>query len=215
MTREEIRDLLQVSENTMKAIVKRNKLQERLELNGYKLENTYKEGRSTVYELSAIDKNEWLQIQRKYSILKNEEHNKYSAARIIDGKSSRAKIIKDNDIHISNNTARRYDKILCKEDIMQYDKKVYYLIDNKTNEMTEITKDEYIDFWQNNLTAKNSIDQINKQLDNKEISGKQADIYKHKILEKVDNKEGCIAIKYDTYKQATNAIKILELINKL
>ena len=52
-------------------------------------------------------------------------------------------------------------------------------------------------------------------MDNKEITGKQADIYKHKILEKVDNKEGCIAVKYDTYKQATNAIKILELINRL
>ena len=215
MTREELRDMLQLTENGIKTLVRRGKLDEKLRISGYKLENTYKIGRNTIYELSIIDTNEWMEIQNKYNIKKKNEHNKYSKARIENGNSSRSKLIKDNNIHISGKTAKRYDTILCKEDIMEHDKEVYYLIDSKTNVMTEITEEEYKDFWHNNMTAKNSIQQINKQLDNKEITGKQADIYKHKILEKVDNKEGCIAVKYDTYKQATNAIKILELINRL
>ena len=207
--------MLDVTNNNLKYIIKNNKLGYRLELKGYKLEAQYKVGRNTVYELSKIDTNEWMEIQNKYNIKKKNEHNKYSKARIENGNSSRSKLIKDNNIHISGKTAKRYDTILCKEDIMEHDKEVYYLIDSKTNEMIEITEEEYKDFWHNNATVKNSIKQINRQLDNKEITGKQADIYKHKILEKVDNKEGCIAVKYDTYKQATNAIKILELINRL
>lgn len=215
MTREELRDMLQLTENTMKAVIRRGKLNDRLELNGYKLENTYKLGRNTVYELSIIDTNEWIAIQNKYHIKKKNEHSKYSKARIENGNSSRSKLIKDNNIHISEHSAREYDLILCKEDIMEYDKEVYYLINKGTNEMTEITKEEYNDFWYNNMTARNAINQINKQLDNKEITGKQADVYKHKILEKVDNEEGSIAVKFCTYKQATNAIKILDLINSL
>ena len=215
MTREELRELFKLSENGLKTLIKRDKLEERLYLNGYKLEKQYKEGRYTLYDLSIIDTNEWIKLQQKYNIRKREEHTKYSKARIENGDSSRNKLLKNYDIHISGKIAKEYDTILCKEDIMQLDKEVYYLIKKETGEMIEITNEEFKDFWHNNMTAKNAIEQVDKQLDSKAIPKAIGDIYKHKILEKLDNKEGYIAVTFKTYKQATQAQKFLDLINKL
>lgn len=214
-TRDELKEVLQLTEYGYKAVVKRKQLEDRLLEYGYKLEKQYKDGRCTIYEVSIVNTNEWIDLQNRYRIKKKEEHSIYSKARITNGDSSRAKLIRDNDIHITQTTAKKFDLILCKEDIIAYDSKVYYILEKKTGDMIEITEQEYKEFWYNNMTARNAIEQVNRQIDSKEITREIGDIYKHRILEKLDNKDGFIAVQFNTYKQASNAEKFLKLIDSL
>ena len=78
-----------------------------------------------------------------------------------------------------------------------------------------ITREEYNDFWFRNMASKNAIAGVEKQVSNKEIDSKLGDIYKHKILEKLDNEEGYVAFMFNAYEQAENAERFLKAIEEL
>lgn len=126
MTRDEIRDALGVSEGGLKTIIKRNTLNDRLENVGLQLVNEYKSGRNTIYELNPLKLDYWDMIQNHYNVKKKIEQTVYTCARLDGGLGkSRASILKENDINISGNTAKRFDDILENEGMIA-------LLDTKT-----------------------------------------------------------------------------------
>ena len=124
MTREEVRSLLNVTENTFKSIVKEKKLEKRLKDKGLELVEKYKIGRNVVYELSPIELSYWQKVQSHYNVKKQCEHDVYTIARLTNKglEKSRASIIRDNDIDISGKTAKKFDDILENEGIIVKDK---------------------------------------------------------------------------------------------
>lgn len=215
LTREELKDILQITENGLKGVIKRKKLKEKLLVYGYKLINTTKEGRNTLYEVEISNKDKWFIFQDQYNIKSKEEHTKYTEVRLTGngGLQPRTKLIHDNKINISGKTAKRFDGILCKEKAMVFKEESYMLINTLDNSTKEITYEEYSAFWKDNAVARNAIGNINKQLKNGSISDSFADYSKHVILSQVGNDEGVIAVKFHTYEQAENADKILNMIN--
>ena len=67
-------------------------------------------------------------MENRNGVKLKEEHTKYSKARIENCEVSRKEILKENDIHISKDCAKKYDTMLCKEDIIKYKGKMYALI---------------------------------------------------------------------------------------
>lgn len=121
MMRDEIRAALGVSDSGLKTIINRGTLQDRLLKVGLELITTYKLGRNTIYEVLPIDLDYWENVQNHYGIKKINEHDAYTLARLSDDGvlKPRAKIIRDNSIDITNQTAKRYDDILESENILR------------------------------------------------------------------------------------------------
>lgn len=127
---------------------------------------------------------------------------------------SRSKIIRDNEIDISGKTAKRYDDILINEKAMEENKMVYYYINKNDDSMTEITEQEYQNFWKDNKVAKMALANVKRKREKFEITEDFSDYSIYDIITGIGNDEGCIAIKFMTYKQAENAKEILDMINK-
>lgn len=125
MTREEIRELLGVNEQALKQICKRNTLEQRLELVGFKLISKEKMGRNVFYQVEEIKIDKWAIIQNKYSIRKEkmEAHTRYCILRLLQfeylGKN-RVDFIRDNALNIPLSTAKRWDDVLVGLGAIQY-----------------------------------------------------------------------------------------------
>ena len=214
VTRQELRDLLEVSETALKSIVKRDKLSERIEQINYKLICQCKIGRSMVYELEPLEKDLWSELQKCYKIRKKDEHTQYTLARLENFDKSRSRIIKENKIEITCHTAKRYDDILVNENAMEVDGLVYYMINKNTNEMTKITEEEYKIFWKDNVVVKNALSDIKRRRSKFEISEDFSDYSVYTVMNQIKDNDS-IAIKFTSYKEAENAKHILELIKKI
>lgn len=217
MTREEIRELLGVNEQAMKQICKRNTLEQRLELKGYKLISKEKIGRNVIYEVEPYSANEWFVIQSKYHIRKDklEDHSAYSSKRIETSDSmklSRNRFIKDNELNVSGSTAKRWDDILVDEGAMQKDRVVYlkYILSEGT--VYEITKEEYSDFWKSNYEYMYQMANNERRYENgtlaKDMYESNKDMYKAALW----SKEDCMVVRYTSYKEAENTARILNAI---
>lgn len=214
MTREELRDLLNVKDNGLKSIIKRGKLDERLNEVGYRLLSTEKIGRNTVYELLPTDIDLWTSFQKHYCIKKRDEHTIYTIARLSDNglKQSRSSLLRENDIDISGNTAKRFDEILLEENAMKKDKVCYMLYNTNSNEIKEITRDEYSMFWRDIRECKYMIGHNAARFKRGEISEDTLFGIATMAISNFGRENGEIALKFDTYKEADNAINIIDMI---
>ena len=212
-TREELRDMLQVQENTLKAVIKRKQLEQRINEVGYKLHNTYKQGRNTIYELVPLDEDYWKEIQSKYNIRKKKEQTAYSYIRINRPEETRAGVIRSSHVNISNNTAKKFDTILVLEGGLMYNEEQYMLIDINNNTMTPIDKKQYCDFWIEHKKDKAKINEIEKKIERGDITKETGDLARYKVQKNL-YKDGFIAVRFDTFKQAENAQKLLNDIRK-
>lgn len=216
-TREEICDMLDVTNNNLKYIIKNNKLSHRLELKGYKLEAQYKVGRNTVYELSKIDINEFKVIQNKHKIIKKKENEIYAKCRLLleDGmKMSKRQIIRDNNINIDEHTAKRYDDMLIDEMAMKEDKMVYYRKDQEGN-IEEVTFEYYNNYWLEQAEAKKLISHMRKEVIDGKMSMDAYDVMSSNVYSSLERSKGYVVYKFMSYKEAENTKKICNMLNSL
>lgn len=217
MTREEIRDLLNVSESAIKQICKRGKLEERLEMVGYRLSSKEKMGRNIIYELYPIDVDEWMLVQNKHHIRhdKLEDHSNYSYKRIestSNMSSSRSKFIEDNDLNISGSTAKRWDEILIEEGAMKKDRVIYLKYILSSGEVYEISSDDYREFWKNNYEYTYQMANNERRYSNGSISEDVYENNKDMFKAALWSREDCMVVKYTSYSEAENTKRILGLI---
>ena len=215
MMREEIKSLLGISNDRMKYLIKRNKLNYELEVVGYKLITSYKDGRNAIYELEPIEADEWLQYQSHRKIKKKEEHTEYVENRITKGLTSpRRDFVKNLNIDISETTAKRYDDMLLEDEIMIKDRTVFLLFDPELEEFKEITEKEYKRFWADVSECRYQLSHNQFRYNRNEITEETYDANKFIFMNALGKEEGVVALKFDTYKEYTNTLNTLERIKK-
>lgn len=216
MTRGEVMDLLGVNNDRMKYLTKNGKLDAELCLHGYSISKTYKIGRNSVYDLKQVAIDEWDQYQSYRNIRKKTEHTTYVESRLTTGgmKKPRKSFIKELKSDISPDTAKRYDDMLVEDEVMIKDKAVYMLFDTNNETFQEISKEEYKQFWGDLGELKEQL-AINKQRYNRhEITENTYDSNKTVWMTALGKEKGVIALKYDTYKEYTNTVRVLDMIKK-
>ena len=212
VTRQELRDLLEVNENTLKSIIKRGTLSQRIEQINYTLIGQCKIGRISVYEIEPIERDLWSELQSYYKIRKREEHTKYSKHRLEDGMSkSRSNIIKDTELNISPTTAKKFDEILVNENAIKKGPVAYRLLNKKTNELTEITREEYLQWWSSKKCSKDIITTAKSKRKKFLISERDYDNYISMATQQAEENDE-FAYCFDTYVALQDAERILEMI---
>lgn len=213
---EEICELLEVSKEGLKSIIKRKKLEDRLLAKGYILVDKYKDGRDNVYELKLIDDTQkWVSIQKRNRVKKEKEHDHdmYSKTRLENMNEPRIKVMQESKADIAYSTAKRFDDILIKEKVMEKEKEVYYLFNLKTKEYEkEISEDEYRNFWILNSEFKRLTKGLKYKRENYLISELQYDLLMYTTYEQFGETEDMIAVKFTTYKELEETQEILEQI---
>lgn len=209
--KEEICEMLNISDKALKHIITRKQLTDRLDKAGYKLIKEYKVGRYKAYDIEVIGISEWDRFQLAHNIRKNDQHTAYSFVRLINMKEPRAKLLKDNNIDISGSTAGHYDKILEKENAMQFDKYVYYKT-NKEGLWEEITRDYYTAFWVELREYKYIVSTYRQRLKKQEITQDTYDLVVSNLYDTIEKFKGYMVVKFKTYKEAENTKIVLDMI---
>lgn len=209
--KEELCNMLNVSSKALQHIITRKQLEDRLNKAGYKLIKEYKVGRYKAYDIEIVGISEWAKLQLSHNIKKEKQHTLYSFIRLTNMQEPRSKLIKDNDIDISNSTAGHYDKILEGENAMKFDKYVYYKT-NKEGLWEEITIDYYKAFWVELREYKYIVSTYRQRLKKQEISQDTYDLVISNLYDTIERFKGYMVVKFKTYKEAENTKKVLDMI---
>lgn len=209
--KEELCNMLNVSSKALQHIITRKQLEDRLNKAGYKLVKEYKVGRCKAYDIEIVGLSEWAKLQLLHNIKKDKQHTIYSFVRLTNMQEPRSKLLKDNDINISNATAGHYDKILEDENAMQFDKYVYYKT-NKEGLWEEITRDYYTAFWVELREYKYIVSTYRQRLKKQEITQDTYDLVVSNLYDTIERFKGYMVVKFKTYKEAENTKKVLDMI---
>lgn len=221
-TREELRELLEVTEVNLKNIIKRKQLEIKLQDKGYKLAKTYKVGRSTCYDLVIIEKiNEGKTLadyQNEWKIRKKAEHEEYITDRIINEKSlksSRTSILKANDKlkNIKWDTAKKWDEKLEQSNIIKKNGHVYFIC-YEDGRREECTRKEYAMYWSDNAWVTRALNDENNRF---RKNPRNEDFHNEKIYElenHMKNTYGFIIRKYQSYVEAEEMKAFKEMLAK-
>ena len=218
-TKSELLELLGITNDGYKYLVKTNKLDYKLSLKGYKLENKYKVGRNLIFELSLIEIDDFEVYQNDRNIRNKEEHMEYVEERLESGmdKTRRSVVKSVNEktgLSISESSAERYDRMLIEDECMIKDGTVYLLFNPKTETFEEITKGRYKAFWHDNKECEYQLSHNHYRYTHNEITESTYENNRYMILNNLGNECGVIAMKFDTYKEYTNSVSMLEMIKK-
>lgn len=220
MSRTEIMERLNITNDRMKYLVNKNKLSNELLLIGFKLENTYKDGRNTIYEVSVKEIDEIEVYQADRNIKKKDEHIIYVEERLTEGglKKPRRSFVrelkKEKDVDISESTARRFDNMLIEDECMIKDRKVYLFFNPFDEVFTEISEEEYKAFWRDCSECKYQLSHNHARYKRNEISETVYENNKYIIMNSLGKERGVVALKFDTYKEYTNTKTMLDMIKK-
>lgn len=214
MIREEICDLLGVSNEGLKTIIRNNKLEDRINNSGYGY--TYlgerKDGRSIIYELECDKEDDlWMQFQNFYKIKDKDKHTVYTITRLDNLDKPRNTVVVISNTQINDKTARRYDDILINENAMEVDKMVYVKHNLETKQFVEITEEEYKMFWKDNRVLRNAITDVYRRKAKGLLSEGMAS-YSIVELTHKSSVDGWVAYKFTSYKELDEAKKLKEWI---
>ena len=218
-TKSELLELLGINNDGYKYLVKTNQLEYKLSLKGYKLENKYKDGRNMIFELSVVEIDDFEVYQDSKNIRNKEEHMEYVEERLENGmdKTRRSVVKTVNErtgMSLSESKAKRYDRMLLEDECMVKDGTVYLLFNPKTETFEEITKEGYKAFWRDNKECEYQLSHNHYRYTHNEISESTYENNRYMILNNLGNECGVIAMKFDTYKEYTNTLSMLEMIKK-
>ena len=207
MTREEVCNLLGVSNEGLKTIIRNGKLEDRINTSGYgyKYIDKRKEGRMTLYELEKAENDDlWLQLQNYYRVKEKDKHTIYTETRMDNLDKPRSRVVEISDTNIADKTAKKYDDILVNESIIKENKMIYVKHNLETKEFIEITEDDYKIFWKDNLTTQNAIGDVFRKKARREVSEGFAT---HSIVEltQTSSVNGWVAYKFMSYEELENA----------
>lgn len=147
LDRNELKDLLGISLDAIKKIEKRNKLGERLEKNGFKLVNKYKDKNKYIYEIIKYNNAAKKVIGAMYNTNKADKFITYFNDRTVEKPISIKDIAKR--VEVTERTISKWDNELQNKMILSKDGYYYFKIDKSTNEITEISMEEYKSYWKN------------------------------------------------------------------
>lgn len=178
ITREQLRQILDVTENTLRTIIRRKKLNMRLNQLNYNLIDYYKVGRNSFYILEKKDTDIWLDLQSLYKIKSKEEHLIYSKSRLLNLNKSRNKIIQENNLTISPTTAKVFDDILEEQRIIQkqFSHKIKDIQVKPTNVVYRFLDE------QNNLIYIGKSSDLRTRIKNHSMENKQGDWFHKEVF---------------------------------
>lgn len=150
--RNKLKDILNVSLNALKLIEKRNNLEYRLNKVGYKLVDKYKEKNKYIYVVEKSNNNLKKQIRTIYSTSRADKFINYFNIRTIEQPKTIKEIAVESNV--AEKTIIKWDNILLDKRILSKDGFYYFKLDRSTNEIIEISKEEYKRFWKNRVYLK-------------------------------------------------------------
>ena len=218
-TKSELLELLGINNYGYNYLVSTNQLEYKLSLKGYKIESKYKNGRNVIFELSLIEVDDFEVYQDARNIRNKEEHMEYIEERLESGLSkTRRSVVKTvnerTGMSLSESKAKRYDRMLIEDECMVKDETVYLLFNPKTETFEEITEEGYKAFWRDNKECEYQLSHNHYRYTHNEITESTYENNRYMILNNLGNECGVIAMKFDTYKEYTNTLNMLEMIKK-
>lgn len=150
--RNQLKDILNISLNALKLIEKRNTLEYRLNRVGYTLIDKYKKKNKYIYVIQKTNKNLKQKISKMYSTNRADKFISYFNIRTIELPITIHEIA--IRVEVSEKTIIKWDNILQDKRILSKDGFYYFKLDRNSNEITEISKEEYKSFWKNKAYLK-------------------------------------------------------------
>ncbi len=218
--RSELCDLLEVNDNALKSIIKRGKLEDRLNAKGYTLVKQYKEGRNTIYELAQKKVSEIMKIIKKYDIRKSNEFNRWAKCRLLLSNGltmNRRQIISDCNIAIDDRTAKKFDDILVEEGLL-IQKGNIYARKNRNNIGTSgyqwelTTEDYYKNYFAEQGYYTRLLSSYNYKLRNNAISQKEYDSVINNTYNSLEITNRWEVCRYTEYGKTDKAIRFIALM---
>lgn len=137
--------LLNISLNAVKCLEKRNKLENRLNLIGYKLLSKDKEGNKNYYTIEKTKDYDF--ITREYGVKKTDNFISYFHKRTSEKPQTAESLAAESKV--SKKTVSKWDNKLQDKKILSKDGFYYFKVDKETQELSEISEEEYKSFWKN------------------------------------------------------------------
>lgn len=150
--RSKLKDLLNISINALKLIEKRNKLQHRLNKQGYELIDKYKEKNKYIYVIRKSNKELKKKIDNMYNTNRTDKFINYFNIRTIEEPKTIKEIAEKSAV--AEKTIIKWDNTLQDKRILSKDGFYYFKIDRCSNRVIEISKAEYKSFWKNKVYLK-------------------------------------------------------------
>ena len=201
-TRKELSELLNTSTDSIRMMEKRNKLKEKLENKGYNLIKIIKVKNKSNYEVEEIKQfNEVLANIYTYVFNTKDpiKFNKYFKERTdnINIPISQEKI--GAKVNVSAMTVHNWDNKLIKNDIIAKDGFYYVKVDNTTKEETQVSKEEYNNYWKNRSDVR-VLHELKNKYDEGVITFEQAITISQQISALETALEGCYYYKVSKFK---------------
>jgi hypothetical protein len=149
MNTKELCDLLGLTKEGLRTVIKRDQLKGRLLEKGYELADIIKKGRSNCYiirEIVVVPKETWEEIAAKEfpRVRKVNELGIHAKERLINGSVLTKEIVAKSGV--TRQTADKWDGLLVEKGLMSSNGYSYYRI-NSNKELQQVTYEEYLDYW--------------------------------------------------------------------
>lgn len=170
LTVKDLAERLGVKPDTIRSYDNKNILNDKLEIIDGRIIDKRKVGRSNVYIVEVIEKDTLDSICKKNRIKSKEKLKMHTIMRkeIIEGISDfYTQYEMANKLRCSRDLVRKMDDILIREEFMKKDSYVYFRWES--GERTEVSEEEYKNFWMNNSMYLKCIRGAKLMLDNGEM----------------------------------------------
>jgi hypothetical protein len=158
VSRNELKNILEVNLNALKQIERRNTLDKRLSEKGFKLIKKYKQNNKTMYELQHLKTKQL--IYKTYNVKKADNFIDYFNIRTKEEPSSIGDIAEKTKVN--KNTIIKWDNTLQDKKIIANDG--YYYFRLEYGELIQVSMEEYKSFWRNKAYMKEFMDLQRKYL---------------------------------------------------
>ena len=221
-----ILEILGVTNNTLKQIIRKKQLTERLREKGYILLETFKEGRKTLYRLKEFEGLSQNKFQLNnameciFNTTKDEnKHTDYIIYRYANINRPLSKKHLSEKLGVNEKTIGKWDNHMVEYNLLAKDGYFYVAMDFNENgfEYRLTNKDEYKSFTLNNLYIKER-EKAYEEYDNNKISKVRLDMIIVSTTEQIKANYGKIVYKVSKYtvgKDKDIAKLILKLIKEV
>lgn len=157
VSRNELKNILEVNLNALKQIERRKTLDKRLLDKGYRLIDKHIEGNKTIYELEVSDTKQL--INKTYNVSKTNNFIDYFNIRTKEEPNTIEEIA--TKANVNKKTVAKWDNTLQDKRIISKDGYYYFRLDKDEGEMIHVSMEEYKSFWKNKayLNAFNKLQQ--------------------------------------------------------
>lgn len=157
VSRNELKNILEVNLNALKQIERRKTLDKRLLDKGYRLVDKHIEGNKTIYELEVSDTKQL--INKTYNVSKTNNFIDYFNIRTKEEPNTIEEIA--TKANVNKKTVAKWDNTLQDKRIISKDGYYYFRLDKDEGEMIQVSMEEYKSFWKNKayLNAFNKLQQ--------------------------------------------------------